>query len=115
MSSKFIVSGYAKRVYGIDPVSNTEVEFYRTDEDNFVLVGVGFRAYQDDLATMQLLYARLRDDGKIDRNDMLLIRRGVRPNDNVEASIQLVDPSEVIVGCGLRVARDDVLTLRVHR
>lgn len=114
MAGKFVITGCTKRGFGIAPLNPVEAEFYMTDDNDFVLVGMGFRAYDDDVTTMQLLYARLRDDGEVNQDDVLLIKRGIRPDNPLETWFQCGNPREVIVGCGLRIYRDDVLTMHVH-
>jgi hypothetical protein len=114
MSGRFTVSGSIRKTFGLDPEHETEAEFYMTDDNDFVMVGMGFRAYNDDVTTMQLLYARLCDDGQIDQDDLLMIKRGIRPDNPLEVWFQCGNPREVIVGCGVRIKSDDVLTLHVH-
>lgn len=110
----YVVSGCIKKAFGVDPLHTVEAEFYMTDDNNFVLVGMGFRAYKDDMTTMQLLFARLQDSGEIDQDDLLMISRGIQPEKPLEAWFQCGNTKEVIVGCGLRIKSSDVLTMHVH-
>lgn len=114
MPGKFLVTGCTDKRFGIAAMSALEAEFFMTDDNNYVLVGIGFRAYNDDVTTMRLKYARLLENGRVNQDDTLEIRRGIRPDDGLETWFQCGNPQEVIVGLGLRMKNDDILTMHVH-
>ena len=61
MASKFKVSaGYEER-YGRDPNHALEVDFSDPENDSLVVVGMGFRARNDNVTTMHIEYARLNN------------------------------------------------------
>ena len=109
----FSVSGAVQAYYGPQPHGGCEALYISEDSDR-VLVGVGFRVYNDDVTTMHLAYARLQDDGTIDQNDIMMVKRGIVPESGLECWFQCGTPNEVIVGIGLRAYDDDMVTMRVH-
>ncbi|NEQ47545.1 MAG: hypothetical protein F6K00_29980 [Leptolyngbya sp. SIOISBB] len=114
MVSKFKVTGEIEERYGVAPNNPTEVEFRHPDNDDAVLVGIGLRAKSDNITTLNLLYARIGEDGTINQDDTVLIKKGVAPNNELEVWFQCPNPDEIIVGCGMRAKSDNVTTLHIH-
>lgn len=87
-TSRYVVTGCYEKRYGSVPNFSLEVDHRMIDDNDFVLVGMGFRAASDSITTMKLLYARLNDDGTINQDELLPINRGTEETHELEVWFQ---------------------------
>lgn len=109
--SLYNISRVREEKDGSQPEAKPRV-FYQTESDHLVMVGMGFRLSNGQLTTMELKLAPILANGTVSA-DWIRLSFGSLPEAVLDTWYEC-SPGQLIVGCGMGIGDDKMMTLQVY-